>query len=64
MPGIFKRFTSVSADKYVFPDAEDLSFPAEAEYEPPALEDLGGETGKARRRIPGNRPVRPSKRSR
>ena len=31
MPGIFKRFTSVSADKYVFPDAEDLSFPAEAE---------------------------------
>ncbi|WP_304432142.1 FliH/SctL family protein [Acutalibacter muris] len=47
MPGIFKRFTSVSADKYVFPDAEDLSFPAEAEYEPPALEDLGGGDGES-----------------
>ncbi len=47
MPGIFKRFTSVSADKYVFPDAEDLSFPAEAEYEPPALENLGGGDGES-----------------
>lgn len=47
MPGIFKRFTSVSADKYVFPDAEDLSFPAEAEYEPPALEDLEGGDGES-----------------
>jgi flagellar assembly protein FliH len=47
MPGIFKRFTSVSADKYVFPDAEDLSFPAEAEYEPPALEDLGRGDGES-----------------
>ena len=24
MPGIFKRFANVSANKYVFPDAEDL----------------------------------------
>lgn len=45
MPGIFKRFTSVSADKYVFPDAEDLSFPAEKEYEPAALEDFGPDGG-------------------
>lgn len=29
MPGIFKRFANVSADKYVFPDAEDLSFSLE-----------------------------------
>lgn len=29
MPGIFKRFTSVNADKYIFPDAEDLSLPDE-----------------------------------
>lgn len=41
MPGIFKRFTSVNADKYVFPAAEDLSFPAEAEAEPVALEEFG-----------------------
>lgn len=47
MPGIFKRFTSVSADKYVFPDAEDLSFPAESEYEPPALEDFGEGDGES-----------------
>ena len=25
MPGIFKRFVNVAADKYVFPDAEDLT---------------------------------------
>ena len=34
MPGIFKRFTSVNADKYIFPDAEDLNFPAEPESLP------------------------------
>lgn len=44
MPGIFKRFTSVSADKYVFPDAEDLSFPAETEIEPMPLEEFEDES--------------------
>lgn len=43
MPGIFKRFVNVSADKYVFPDAEDLTFapdePEEPQEEFPALED-------------------------
>lgn len=43
MPGIFKRFTSVSADKYVFPDAEDLTFPAEAEAVPEPAEEEPGE---------------------
>lgn len=41
MPGIFKRFTSVNADKYIFPDAEDLNFPAEPEAQP--LEDFTDE---------------------
>lgn len=41
MPGIFKRFTSVNADKYIFPDAEDLNFPAEPEAQP--LEDFADE---------------------
>lgn len=41
MPGIFKRFTSVNADKYIFPDAEDLSFPSEPEA--PPLEDFTDE---------------------
>lgn len=40
MPGIFKRFTSVSADKYVFPDAEDLNIPGETSAEPLALEEF------------------------
>lgn len=33
MPGIFKRLLNVTADKYVFPDAEDLAF-SEPEPEP------------------------------
>ena len=45
MPGIFKRFTSVNADKYVFPDAEDLNIPAEAGYAPAPLEDFGDQEG-------------------
>ncbi|NBJ90281.1 FliH/SctL family protein [Acutalibacter sp. 1XD8-36] len=40
MPGIFKRFTSVSADKYVFPDAEDLNIPGETAAEPLTLEEF------------------------
>ena len=46
MPGIFKRFVHVNADKYVFPDAEDLAVfqpepvkpeePEEAQAEAPA----------------------------
>lgn len=44
MPGIFKRFTSVNADKYVFPAAEDLSIPAEPEVEPIPLEEFGDES--------------------
>lgn len=44
MPGIFKRFTSVNADKYVFPAAEDLSIPAEPEVEPLPLEEFGDES--------------------
>lgn len=43
MPGIFKRFTSVNADKYVFPDAEDLSIPGETEAEPISLEEFTDE---------------------
>ena len=35
MPGIFKRFVNVAADKYVFPDAEDL---AVSSSEPQELE--------------------------
>lgn len=34
MPGIFKRFINVAADKYVFPDAEDLTV-STPEPEPP-----------------------------
>jgi len=41
MPGIFKRFAGLSADKYVFPDAEDLHFPSEAE--PVPLEEFTDE---------------------
>lgn len=40
MPGIFKRFINVAADKYVFPDAEDLtvSSPEPEEPELPSLD--------------------------
>lgn len=43
MPGIFKRFTSVSADKYIFPDAEDLNIPADEGPQALDLEDFGSE---------------------
>lgn len=44
MPGIFKRFANVSADKYVFPDAEDLSFSAEEPGTVSQEEDEEGES--------------------
>ncbi len=37
MPGIFKRFVNVSANKYVFPDAEDLAVSVEEPVEEEAL---------------------------
>ena len=40
MPGIFKRFANVSANKYVFPDAEDLAVSVE---EPAPVEPAGPE---------------------
>ena len=40
MPGIFKRFANVSANKYVFPDAEDLAVSVEA---PAPVEPAGPE---------------------
>lgn len=45
MPGIFKRLIGVSADKYVFPDAEDLSFPSEEQEPEKALQEPEEEPG-------------------
>ena len=42
MPGIFKRFVNVAADKYVFPDAEDLTV-SSPEPEAAALPVFDGE---------------------
>lgn len=58
MPGIFKRFTSVSADKYVFPAAEDLSFPGEAE--PLPLEEFTDESTGEEEAKPEKKPERPA----
>lgn len=62
MPGIFKRFTSVNADKYIFPDAEDLNFPAEPEAQP--LEDFTDEDehdGPDDGSVPESKPERQTK---
>jgi len=56
MPGIFKRFTSVSADKYVFPDAEDLNIPGETAAEPLTLEEFTDSELPADTDIPEPRP--------
>ncbi len=42
MPGIFKRFRPIAADKYVFPDAEDLTV-STAQPETPVLPQWDGE---------------------
>lgn len=49
MPGIFKRFVNVSANKYVFPDAEDLAVSVEepVEEEAPLPEAPPEEEGPA-----------------
>ena len=49
MPGIFKRFVNVSANKYVFPDAEDLAVSVEepVEEEAPLPEAPPDEEGPA-----------------
>lgn len=46
MPGIFKRFVNVAADKYVFPDAEDLAVSSPQAEEPESLPGEGQEAGK------------------
>lgn len=56
MPGIFKRFTSVSADKYVFPDAEDLNIPGETAAEPLTLEEFTDSELPADTDVPEPRP--------
>lgn len=49
MPGIFKRFANVSANKYVFPDAEDLAVSVE---EPAPVEPAGPEASPAEEAAP------------
>lgn len=56
MPGIFKRFANVSADKYVFPDAEDLSFSAE---EPGTVSQEKDEEGESEDAPPFAEPSKP-----
>lgn len=61
MPGIFKRFANISADKYVFPDAEDLSFPSEAEPVPVVLEEFTDEESSEEEPRPAERREKPAK---
>lgn len=54
MPGIFKRFVNVSADKYVFPDAEDLTVFKPEPAAPAAPEDAEADQAEA-----PDQPVKP-----